>query len=92
MGLHCVKTNICPLIWELSGPRPLRRVPDIYSKPRIWNRKARAISFETRTTDRIMGSRKDRNPTPLGFTKSWRQLYGSTLNFTDQHNVESSRY
>ena len=40
---------------ELSGPRPLHRVEDIVSKPRIWNRGAMAISLESQPTLQIMG-------------------------------------
>ena len=76
----------------LSGPRPLCRVPDISSKPRIWNRKVGAISLETRTTGEITGPRKDRNHTPFGVAKSRRHLYASTLNFTDLRYVEGSGY
>ena len=38
-------TDIYPLIRELSGPRPLRRVGDVCSKLRIWNHKAGAFFF-----------------------------------------------
>jgi len=51
-------------IGELSGPRPLRRVADIVSKPRIWNRNAGIDSFEAHPTTRIMGGGKDRNYPP----------------------------
>jgi len=90
--LRRVQTNIYGLIRELSGPCPLCRVPDICSKPRIWNRGARVISFGTRTTDEIMGPSKDRDPTPFRLTRSWCRLYGSTLNFTEPCCVEDSRY
>ena len=69
--LQHVHTNIYALIRELLGPRPLCRVPDIYSKPPgIWDQKAEVISFEIRTTNEIMEPRKDRNSAPFRFTKS----------------------
>ena len=87
-----MQTNVYALIRDLSGPRPLCRVPDICSKPRIWNRKAGAISFETRTTNEIMGVRKGRNSTPFKLTKFWCHLYASSLDFADLPYVGGSRY
>ena len=49
-------TDIHGLIRELSGPRPLRRVVDIVSKPRIWSRSAKAISLENWPTLEAMVS------------------------------------
>ena len=50
-----VQTNIESLLRELSGPRPLHRVVDIVSKPRIWSRGAEAISFENWPTLQVKG-------------------------------------
>ena len=47
------------LLRELSGSRPLRRVVevvDIVSKPRIWSRRAKAISLENWPTLEVMES------------------------------------
>jgi len=52
-------------IRELSGPRPLCRVTDVDSKPLIWNRNTRVISFEAQPTAQIMGGGKDHNPAKL---------------------------
>ena len=41
---------------ELSGPHPLRRVANIVSKPRIWNRDAMAILLEIHLTFRVTSS------------------------------------
>jgi len=54
--------------------------------------KAGAISFETRTTDEVMGPRKDRNITPFRLTKSWCHPYASTLNPSDLRYVEDNGY
>jgi len=53
--LRRVHANVYALVRELSGPRPLCRVPDACSRQHVWNRGARAILFETRTTEEIMG-------------------------------------
>jgi len=58
--------NIYALIRELSGPRPLRRVPDICRKPRIWNRKARAVSFETPQRMGLLGLGRTTTQPPSG--------------------------
>ena len=50
-----VQTNIDSLLRELSGPRPLRRVVDIVSKPRIWSRGTKTISLESRPTLQVTG-------------------------------------
>ena len=84
--------NIHSLIRELSGPRPLCRVTDIGSKPRIWNRKVGAISSETRPTSELTVPRMDRNPTPFKLTKSQRHLYTSTINFADLRYAEGGGY
>jgi hypothetical protein len=44
--LRCVQTNTYDLTRELSGPRLLRRVVNIVSKPRIWNPGAKAVSLK----------------------------------------------
>ena len=41
------------------GPRPLHRVADIVSKPRIWNHNTTAASLENQPTSRITGDRED---------------------------------
>ena len=41
------------------GPRPLHRVADIVSKPRIWNHNTTAASLENQPTSRITGDGKD---------------------------------
>ena len=51
-----VWTNIESLLGEASGPRPLRRVMDTISKPRIRSRGANAISLENRPTLQVTGS------------------------------------
>ena len=51
-----VQTNTQCLLRELSGPRPLCRAMDIVSKPRFWNHKTKAVSFESWPPLRICGS------------------------------------
>jgi len=58
----------------------------------MWNRKAGAISFETRSTSEITVPRKNRNPTPFKFTKSQRHLYASTINLADIRYAEGDGY
>ena len=58
-------------IRELSGPRPLGRVVDFVSKPRIWSCGAKAILLKSGSTFRIMGDRKDQKPAQFKLTVPW---------------------
>ena len=51
-----VQTNIESLFRELSGPRPLRRIVDIVSKPRIQGRGAKAILLDNQPALQVTGS------------------------------------
>ena len=57
------RTNkcLCPYK-ELSGPRSLRRVMKIVSKPRIWDRGAEAVSLETQRPLQMTGDYKQESP------------------------------
>ena len=78
--------NVYALLREVPGPRPLCRVPGNYSKPRIWN------SFEIQTTEKIMGPRKDQNPTSLELTGFRRRFYASNTNVANLRYVKGSKY
>ena len=54
--MNNTETNTHNLLRELSGPRPLRRVADIVSKPRIWSRGAKAILLDNRPVLQVTGS------------------------------------
>ena len=87
-----VLTNFYALIRELSGPRPLCRVRDIVSKPRIWNRGAQAVLLENRTTVRAIGVGKGCD---LTYSTSIEYLYRRHVwapNFIDLRYVEGLRY
>jgi len=84
--------NIYALIKELSGPRPLCRVGDIVSKPRIWNCGAEAVSLENRTTVRDIGVGKGCDlvySTSIGCLHRRRVR---ALNFIDLRYMEGLRY
>ena len=72
-----VQTNIESLLRELSGPRPLRRVVDIVSKPRIWSRGAKAILLDNRPALQVTG---------LGRTVIILLQTYCTLAFTSTHD------
>ena len=58
--------NIHSLLRDLSGPRPLRRVIDLVSKPIIWERKATPFippSISSRTPER--GQTRSQHPPSL---------------------------
>lgn len=58
------RTDEYSTTWEgLSGPRPLCRVADIVSKPRILDRSTPAVSPENQSIFRITGVGKDCDPT-----------------------------
>jgi len=79
-------------IRELSGPRPLHRVTDNVSKPRIWNDNVGTISFETQSADRIMGIGKDRNTACVRLIQYRDYLYASTISFIELRYVEGCGY
>lgn len=56
MGLHCVHASLDGYpepSMELSGPRPLHRVVNIVSKPRIRSRNAPAVSLENQPNSQV---------------------------------------
>jgi len=77
---------------ELSGPRPLRRVTNIDSKPRIWNRGAGTILFESQPTAQIMGGGKDRNPAYLRPTECQHHPCATAFGFIELRCVKGRRY
>jgi len=79
-------------IRELSGPRPLRRVTDIDSKPLIWNRNTGIISFEAQPTAQIMGGGKDHNPAYLRPTECSCYPYAPAFDFIELRYMDGHRY
>ena len=63
--------NIHSLLRELSGPRPLRRVMDIVSKPRIWSRSDGHFTRKPAVPPSY-GVGKDCNLVYLNRTVRWR--------------------
>ena len=83
-----VQVNIDNLLRELSGPQPLHRDVDIISKPRIWNRGASAVSFETQPAFQTTGGGKGGNPTYFNPTLCQCHLDTKFPSFVDVRDVE----